>query len=122
GCEPEHFGVHAPATQSSPFGHCVASEHWSAGATQLPSRHFEPAPSDAHSPSLLHPENEEPSPLVPSGTQETAPPESLQMYPVGHPDAEQSPGWQMSSVPQLSPGGQSDGDVQLVPDGCGLPV
>jgi hypothetical protein len=87
-----HDGVQTPATHCSLFGHCVASEHSFAGATQLPSKHFAPAPSDVQAESLVHPENELLSPDELSDTHDTAPLSSLQTKPVGQPELEQSPG------------------------------
>jgi hypothetical protein len=47
-----HDGVHAPLTHLLPPPHCVASEHCSAGAVQLPFRHLKPI---AHVASLVQP-------------------------------------------------------------------
>jgi hypothetical protein len=43
GFEAEQDGVQTPCTHCWPPGHCVASEHWSAGAVHWPERHFAPA-------------------------------------------------------------------------------
>jgi hypothetical protein len=69
-----HEGVHAPPTHADPAVHCVASAHWSLGATQDPVRHF--APAVVHS---LSPEHEDVMPTVaPISSHAGAPFESLQ--------------------------------------------
>lgn len=45
GCVASHCGVQAPSTHWAVPGHCVASLHWSLGATQEPFRHLAPLPS-----------------------------------------------------------------------------
>jgi hypothetical protein len=78
GLDALHDGVQTPETHCSLFGHCVASEHSFAAATQLPSKHFAPAPSEVQAASLVHPAKVLVSPFALSGTHATAPSVSLQ--------------------------------------------
>jgi hypothetical protein len=81
----------------------------------VPLRHFEPA-GVGQSLSLLQAET---PPPPPTGSHVGTPLASLQTKFEGQPDVEQSPAWHLLSAPQLSPVGQSDGLLQIVPPAGG---